>query len=222
PWRRGRDKRRSAPRTATSRCESLRRCSRTDCALPRLRHSRSARARRPPRGASCARLVEPGDVVGRERERERPRELRDLRHRGGARDRRCDCGLRHDPGERNLRARRAVARRHRVERREHGLALAVEMLDCATAAHALRLVGARPILPVKKPLASGKYGMIATPSLSHSGMRSFSISRFIKLYSGCCATNETTLFLLLSPSDALKRATPKFDAPTARTLPART
>ena len=55
---------------------------------------------------------------------QRAHQLLELRHARRARDRRGDRRLGHDPGQRDLRRRRAVARAHRVERRQHRRALA--------------------------------------------------------------------------------------------------
>ena len=49
----------------------------------------------------------------------------------------------------------------------------------------LPLSAALRYLPVRNPLARPKYGKIDTCSRAQSGIRSFSMSRFIKLYSGC-------------------------------------
>ena len=79
--------------------------------------ARTLRCTRPPRAAR--RALERGDLLVRQRERERGDRVVELLELGDADDRRGDAGLLQHPGERDLRAWHAARARHLGHRVDH-------------------------------------------------------------------------------------------------------
>ena len=208
---------------------------REDGAFSRTRPARSARAQRRTNTRRAAghwrarrqlglsgRRVELRHVRGAELQAQRAHELGDLSHRGRARDRRGDRRPSHDPGQRHLRAGRIVPGRDGVERRENLEALGVEILVHAGSARALALVRGAAVLAGQKTARETEVRHDRYV-LAHAKRHQIVLD---------VALHQVVLGLLrreahlpersLSASASAKRAAAKFDAPTARTLPAST
>ena len=91
------------------------------------------------------------DVLSVELQLGRLHHVLQLFQAGGAGDRRRDAGPRDQPGQRHLRRRRLVPRRHIVERLQHAEAALVEVLLHPAAARALAQVRLGAVLAGKEP-----------------------------------------------------------------------
>ena len=115
---------------------------------------------------------------------------------GGAGDRHDPRLLRQQPGERDLRRRRAASRgdRRRADRRAPGSPCAPPAKSAARCCGSRRLANDvfSSISPVRKPLPSGLNGTKPMPSSSSVGRISFSGSRHHSEYSLCSAVTGCT------------------------------
>ena len=126
----------------------LGRCRRRSRSTGRCRDASSAAPVRRRRRRACR------ADRGRQLQVHRGQQFLQLLHAGRAGDRRGDAGLRGEPGQRDLRERRAGFRRDLVHRREHRRALAVEIrLHPRRRARSCRNRRRERYLPVRKPEA---------------------------------------------------------------------